>query len=82
MERTSAITDSIFDRFDKLSKPSSVFGWEPCSQTTKINKEDIICEGILKELEESDSSLYPEKQYAVTANELIKFGVFFVYDIN
>lgn len=66
---------SVFDTFDKLENPSGSFTWVPTPNAFKLNRKEIVCEGVLQELETSSSALYSPKYFIATKKYIYRFNV-------
>ena len=74
----SPIVKSIFDRESKLECPTASFGWRPPEKTYVYSKSEVLCDGVLQEMDAMTSSLRSSKFYAATSREILKFSVLFL----
>lgn len=68
---------SLFDKFHKMENPSGCFQWKPLSSSSKINEENIVCQGELQEIDPVTSSIHNSKYYVVTINQIFRYMVCF-----
>ncbi len=73
--QSCAETGSVFDRYHKMECPTADFCWVAPPPNFKYLKSDIVCSGVLQEIDDTSSTIRSSKPYAATPQKILRFAV-------